>query len=178
MRLTIAAVAATCAALLASCQFSGNKINDHWNFDSVSPRATRILTGYDASKESSYKDFAWNRKKANGLTFRRYFMNHNPLNPNQEPVKSYYEPRPVNSILPNPWNYIHFEGLVIGGAIAGGFPVPVDSIIGTFERGGIDEFKAGIRSAFDNKGVITSADARTFYGEDGELPPFEMSKGK
>ncbi|MEM8713518.1 MAG: hypothetical protein AAGG01_21450, partial [Planctomycetota bacterium] len=159
-------------------QFSGNKINDHWNFDSVSPRVTRALTGFDASKELSYKDFAWNRKKANGLTFRRYFLNHNPLNPSQEPVEEYYEPRPLNSPLPNPWNYVHFEGLVLGFALTGGLvPIPVDSLIGTFEPGGMDEFRAGISAAFQEKGVITSADARTFYGEDGELPAFEMTKG-
>ncbi len=179
MRLSIAAVAATCVAALASCQFSGNKINDHWNFDSVAPRVTRALTGYDSSKEASYKDFAWDRKKANGLTFRRYFMNHNPLNPNQAPVESYYAARPLNSLLPNPWNYVHFEGLLLGFALTGGIPLPIDSIIGTFEPGGVDEFKSGLSSASNKRGVITSADARSFYGENGELPPFEMtSKGR
>lgn len=180
MRLSIAAVAATCVAALASCQFSGNNLNDHWNFASVAPRATRTLTGYDATKESSYKDFAWNRKKANGLTFRRHFLNHNPLNPNQPPVDAYYDPRPVNSLLPNPWNYVHFEGLILGFALTGGLvPVPIDSLIGTFEPGGLEEFKSGIRAAGSEQGVITSADARSFYGEDGELPPFEMtSRGR
>ena len=177
MRLSIAAVAATCAAALASCQFAGLRINDHWNYQSQLPRAVRALTGFDSSKEISYKDFAWNRKKANSLTARRFFLNHNPLNPNQPAVESYFEPRPVNSILPNPWNYLHWEGFALG-AVSTGIPVPipVDSILGTIETGGWKEFVAGIRSVFVDRNLVTSADARTLYGEDGELPPFEMTE--
>ena len=175
MRLSIAAVAATCAAALASCQFSGNHINDHWNFDSLKPRVLRTLTGYDGSKEISYKDFAWDRKIDNELTALRHFLNYNPLNPNQKELKRLYAPRPLNSILPNPWNYVHFEGLVIGGATSG-IAVPLDSVIGTIEQRGWSEFKAGIKETFEFDGVISTADARTFYGEDGELPPFEMTE--
>ncbi len=179
MRLSIAAVAATCVAALASCQFSGNKVNDHWNFDSVAPRVIRTMTGFDPSVEGTYKDFAHERKQSIGLTLRRHMLNHNPMNPNQATDESMFAPRPPHSILPNPWRYVHFEGILLGWAMTGvPVPIPVDSIIGTLEPGGLDEFKAGVANAFDEKGVITSADARTLYGEDGTLPPFEMTKGK
>ena len=176
MRLSIAAVAATCAAALASCQLSSDKIHDHWNIDSVVPRALRTVTGYDPSIESSYKDFAFDRKRHVSLTARRFLLNHNPANPNQAPVESYFEPRPLNSLAPNPWYYLHLEGFALG-AVATGIPVPIpiDSILGTIEKGGVEEFAAGFNAIGSKKGVITSADARSFYGENGELPPFEMT---
>ena len=175
MRLSIAAVAVLCVSSLGSCQLAGRNINDHWNYGSVFPRIMRTATGFDSSKELSYKDFAWERKKANSLTIRRYFLNHNPLNPNQPKVDSYFEPRPLNSLAPNPWHYLHLEGFVIGG----GIPIPVDSIIGTIEEGGWSEFTAGFASLWGKGGTETSADARSFYGQDGELPPFKMTpKGR
>lgn len=171
------AAALLAAALAPSCQLSGERIDDHWSFESVPPRIARATLGYDASKETSYRDFAWDRKQANSLTFRRYFLNHNPLNPNQRPVDGMFDKRPVNSPLPNPWNYVHFEGLILGFAATGGlFPLPIDSIIGTFEPGGADEFKEGIGQTFGREGAVTASDSQTLYGEEGEAPQFQMTE--
>jgi len=162
------------AAIGSSCSvFSSEKIDDHWTFDSVPPRVARSVLGFDGSRESSYRDFAWDRKQSINLTIRRFFFNHNPLNPNQAPLASLYEPRPANSLLPNPLNFIHAEGFLIGWAATGiPIPIPVDSIIGVFTPGGGEEFMEGL-----SKGFSSSSDDKTaaIYGADGELPAFEMS---
>ena len=165
------------AAIGPSCNsLSGEKIDDHWTFDSVPPRVARSVLGYDASRETTYKDFAWDRKKSISLTLRRYLFNHNPMNPNQPPQESLYAPRPVNSILPNPVNYIHVEGFLIGWAMTGlPIPIPVDSIIGTLEPGGPEEFFQGFTDSVQEiEGESTSLPS-SLYGEDGELPAFEMT---
>ena len=79
-----------------------------------------------------------------------------------------YAERPVNSLLPNPINFIHIEGLVLGliPLAAGGiyFPLPVDSLVGILDVGseggedGIDEFMGGVEQTFGNTiGVISTS---------------------
>ena len=166
------------AAIGPSCNSpGGEKIDDHWTFDSVPPRAARSLLGYDASRETSYKDFAWDRKKSISLTLRRYLFNHNPMNPNQAPQESLYAPRPVNSILPNPVNYIHVEGFLIGWALTGvPIPIPVDSILGTLEPGGPQEFIEGFELSVSKMDDRSTGLPASLYGEDGALPTFEMTE--
>lgn len=166
------------AAIGPSCNsLSGEKIDDHWTFDSVPPRAARALLGYDASRETSYKDFAWDRKKSISLTLRRYLFNHNPMNPNQPQQESLYAPRPVNSILPNPVNYIHVEGFLIGWALTGvPIPIPVDSILGTLEPGGPEEFFEGFELSISKMDDGSDSLPAALYGEDGALPTFEMTE--
>lgn len=166
------------AAIGPSCNSpGGEKIDDHWTFDSVPPRAARALLGYDASRESSYKDFAWDRKKSISLTLRRYLFNHNPMNPNQPEQESLYAPRPVNSILPNPVNYIHVEGFLIGWALTGvPIPIPVDSILGTLEPGGPEEFIEGFELSVSKMDDSSDSLPAALYGEDGALPTFEMTE--
>lgn len=164
-----------CSAIGSSCRFSGEHIDDHWEIRSVPPRAMRAFLGYDGSRETSYKDFAWDRKEAISLAIRRYFFNHNPKNPNQDPLPSLYEPRPLNSLAPNPWNYIHVEGFLLGWALTGvPIPIPIDSIIGTIEEGGPGEFRAGFSEGFggDEEDDLPAE----LYGQDGELPAFEMTE--
>lgn len=169
---TIALLAS--AAVGSSCAFSGETIDDHWTFDSVPPRIARSVLGYDGSRESSYKDFAWDRKKSNSLSIRRYLLNHNPENPNQRELPSLYEPRPMNSLAPNPWNYIHIEGILLGWVTTGvPIPIPIDSIIGTFEEGGLEEFRAGFTEGLG--GNSKSTEHLPIYDENGELPPFKMT---
>lgn len=171
--LSLATIGSSCMTL------SGEEIDDHWTFDSVPPRVARAFLGYDASRESSYRDFAWERKKSISLTLRRYLLNHNPVNPNQAPLESLYEQRPANSILPNPWNYIHVEGFLVGWALTGvPIPIPVDSIIGTLQPGGFEEFVDGIDDAVtkDDEDAEISRLPSALYGEDGQLPAFEMTK--
>jgi len=147
-------VAAGCSAGSTS-----RDINQNWSARSVMPRVTRYFTGYDASKDGTYRDFAWRRKQEMSLTMSRHFLNYNPDNPNQPEDPSRYQPRPNNSLLPNPWYYIHWEGLIMGLVIAGAsgtyFPLPVDSLLGTLEPGGVKEFADGFEEFFTPVGVVT-----------------------
>ena len=152
---------------LVGCQSGGQNRNDHWNDSSIGPRTSRVFLGYDAEKDGSYRDFAWERKQDINLTLRRHFLHHNPDNPYHEELPSRFEPRPRNSLLPNPINYIHIEGLVLGLASlgAGGafVPLPIDSILGTFEeateggQSGRQEFMEGVNETFGGSfGTVTS----------------------
>lgn len=174
---TVRALAA-CGLLAAGagCQSAARDIDDHWNFRSVPPRVARTILGYDASRDGMYRDFQWRRKQDINLTMRRYFLNDNPENPFQEFDPDLYEGRPVHSILPNPLMYIHLEGILLGWAITGSgggfFPLPVDSLIGTFEPGGGEEFQRGIEASLTGSGVLTASETPTMYAEgmeDGEV---------
>jgi len=127
--------------------------------------------GYNPQFDGSYRDFAWRKKEAINLTIQRHLFNHNPDNPFQPVDKSYKKARPNNSLLPHPEYYIHYEGLVLGAATmaAGGMfiPLPIDSIIGTFEPGGGDEFAAGFHETFEPLAVVTSSFLYGAVGFDG-----------
>jgi hypothetical protein len=131
----------------------------------------RAFLGYNPEFDGNYRDFAWKKKASINLTIRRHFFNHDPENPFQAEEKSLYAPRPNNSLMPHPENYIHYEGLAMG-AISLGIgsvftPLPIDSIIGTFEPGGGDEFAAGFHELFNPLAVMTTSffyDAIGFNG--------------
>ncbi len=144
-----ALIVAALAALSAACQSQGQDINDHWNARSNAPRITRFFLGYDGEKDGDYRDFAWERKQDINLFLRRHFLHHNPDNPNHVEWPGRYRNRPNNSPLPNPVNYFHLEGLLLGFAASGSGGsfalLPLDSLIGTvFEEGGYEEFWDGI----------------------------------
>jgi len=147
--------------LTASCQSTGQDINNHWSAKSIAPRGARFFLGYNAEKDGEYRDFQWQRKQDINLTLRRYFMHNNPDNPYHEDVESRYEPRPRHSIAPNPVEYIHLEGALLGfisyGAGGGYIPLPIDSIIGTLEPGGMDEFVEGVEEAMSPIAVVTAS---------------------
>ncbi len=136
--------------------------HDHWNLRGVGPSFTRAALGYDAEKDGRYIDYQYRNKKSIYLTIKRHFFNENPENPFQAEDTDFYEPRPLHSILPRPWEYINFEGAAWGGIIAGAgsgvfFPLPVDSVIGTLSEGGSDEFTEGIHRTFTREKKATSA---------------------
>jgi len=159
-------------ALAPSCASWADDIDDHWSMRSLPPRMMRAATGYDASNETSYRDYAWDQKMAIELTALRHFWNHNPMNPNQPEVERFYGPRPANSLAPNPWNYIHVEGFLVGWAITGvPIPIPVDSIIGTIEPGGVQEFANGFGNIGGRDDVATDG----LYDADGNIEPFRMT---
>ncbi len=158
-------------ALLSACQSQGPYVNKHWSERYVGPSMAQHFLGYNPEFDGNYRDFAWKKKEAINLTIRRHLFNHNPENPFQAEDKSYGGPRPNNSLVPHPENYIHYEGLVLGTATlaAGGvfIPLPIDSIIGTFEPGGGDEFAAGFHEFFNPLAVVTTSffyDAIGFNG--------------
>ncbi|MDP6370533.1 MAG: hypothetical protein QF615_13065 [Planctomycetota bacterium] len=156
---------------LASCSTTPGLIDDHWSASSTNPRAARFFTGYDSSDGQSYRDYQWEQKQDINLTLRRHFFNHNPNNPYQDQVEP--KARPLHSPLPNPANYIHLEGLALGGMLyaAGGafFPVPLDSILGTLEPGGTEEFMAGVGATFRPLGVMTASFLNNTIGEEGPV---------
>ena len=138
-------IAGACALLMTvGCQSNGQYIDNHWNESSTSPRVARFFLGYDASRDGAYRDFAWKNKQDINMVLRRYFFNHNPDNPNHKDVASRYEPRPRNSPLPNPVNFFH---LTLG----------IDSMIGVFEEGGVDEFVEGFEEFLGPVAVITDS---------------------
>jgi hypothetical protein len=154
-------------ALASACQSQGPYVNKHWSERSVGPSMARAFLSYNPEFDGNYRDFAWKKKEAINTTIRRHFFNHNPDNPFQAEDKSAYGPRPNNSLVPHPENYIHYEGLVLGAAtLASGvfIPLPIDSIIGTFEPGGGDEFAGGFHEFFEPGAVITTS---FFYGAVG-----------
>lgn len=157
-------------ALGSSCQSAAPDIDDHWNFRSVPPRMSRQILGYDAARDGLYREFQWRRKKQLNLTLRRHFLSDNPENPFQEYDPSLYEPRPVHSILPDPVMYIHLEGLLLGWALTGGggafVPIPLDSLIGTFEEGGGEEFRRGLEYSLTGQGVLTASETPAMYVEE------------
>lgn len=155
--MTRSLIASAAALLLAcSCTSPGQSSNNHWSNASTVPRATRFFTGYDSEKDGEYRDFAWKRKQDINLTLRRHFLHHNPDNPNHEDVKSRYAPRPNHSILPNFVEYIHLEGVLLGFAAGVGI-FPLDSILGTLQPGGFDEFVSGVQETFTPVGTLTSS---------------------
>ncbi|MFT7669871.1 MAG: hypothetical protein ACI8X5_002578 [Planctomycetota bacterium] len=117
------------------------------------------MLGYDADVDGSYREYQWQNKLHIAKTLQRHLLNWNPDNPFQESDPDYYAARPINSPLPNPLNYFHVESVVMGAVIlaSGGtfIPLPIDSIIGTLEPGGEEEFVAGLSTAFMPLRVLT-----------------------
>lgn len=148
-------------ALAASCQTQGSKAHDHWTEDSVGSSMARAFLTYDSETDGPYREFQWRKKQSINLTVRRHLFNHNPDNPFQAEDPTYYDGRPTHSLLPRFWDYIHVEGVALGAIAfgAGGVfvPIPVDSIMGTFDKGGDQEFMEGIGQTFRPLGVVTAS---------------------
>lgn len=147
-------------ALFAGCASQGPYVNQHWSERSIGPRMSRAFLSYDADKDGKYVDFQWKKKQDINLTLSRHLFNHNPENPFQEPNAEFYSPRPKHSLLPNPVRYIHLEGLALGAIVyaAGApmlIPLPLDSIIATFDEGGTEEFVDGVGEFTRPIGVVT-----------------------
>lgn len=141
------------------CQSQSAHVHDHWSPRFIGPSMSRAFFTYDAETDGSYIDFQWRKKQSINMTVRRHVLNHNPENPFQTYDASVYEPRPVHSVVPRPWNYIHLEGVAFGAVtlVGGGmfFPIPVDSIMGTAEEGGKEEFMEGVNMTTRPIGVVT-----------------------
>lgn len=159
MKIPALIVAASSALIFSSCVSSPSLANDHWSSESLAPRVARVMLGYDPDEHSSYRDYQWENKLHIAKTIQRHFMNWNPDNPFQPEDPDYYAPRPNHSPLPNPLSYFHLEGLAMGAvmyATGGTFiALPLDSIIGTLEPGGAEEFVAGLSTTFKPLRVIT-----------------------
>ncbi|MBK7643835.1 MAG: hypothetical protein IPJ19_12450 [Planctomycetes bacterium] len=158
-------------AFASACQSQGPYVNKHWSERYVGPSMAYHFLGYNPEFDGNYRDFAWKKKQSINTTIKRHFFNHNPENPFQAEDKEAYAARPNNSLVPHPENYIHYEGLAMG-AISLGVgsvftPLPIDSIIGTFEPGGGQEFAAGFHQLFSPLAVMTTSFLYDAVGFDG-----------
>jgi len=148
---SLALAVAACSAL-GSCSTTPEPYDDHWNIGSLEPRLAYHFLSYNPVLADTYRDHEWREKQDINLTLRRHLLNNNPENPFEPEDESLSDPRPPHSILPDPVQYFHLESLVFGvgfSALTGAFiPVPVGSLIGTFEDGGGEEFEEGISQTF------------------------------
>lgn len=159
---TLAGLAPVAGLLLsAGCASQAPYVNQHWSNRSIGPSLSRAFLSYDAETDGKYRDFAWEKKRSINLTISRHLLNYNPENPFQSESSDFYNPRPKHSLLPRAAEYIHLEGLALGGIIyaSGGLfiPLPLDSIIGTFEEGGTEEFADGVGDFVRPVGVVTAS---------------------
>lgn len=149
------------AALASGCQSAPGQEHSHWNLESVGQRISYQFLGYRKDLDGSWRDKSWEDKKDINKTLRRHFLNNNPDNPFQAPDPSAGKSRPPHSVLPDPINYFHLESLFFGGAMSaltGAFiPIPIGSLLGTFEEGGFSEFGAGVGESLT-------------FSYDGDLP--------
>ncbi len=151
---------------------AGQNVDDHWSHQSVAPRIGRFFLGYDSQRDGTYRDFQHARKQSVELTLRRHFLNHNPDNPNHAEVASRFEPRPNHSVFPNPLRYFHVESILIGAAltpVTGGvlIPIPIDSLLGTLEVGGVAEFFG--QGLSDDEVITASAIPASLEMGDGQV---------
>jgi hypothetical protein len=149
-------------ALCAGCASQAPYVNKHWSARSIGPRMSRAFLSYNPETDGLYRDFQWRKKQAINLTLSRHFFNYNPENPFQTESQDFYKPRDNHSLLPDAWNYIHVEGIALGAIVyaAGApfvLPLPIDSIIGTFEEGGAEEFVEGVNDTTRPIGVVTAS---------------------
>ena len=146
---------ATLTALSSTgCQAAPGQEHNHWNIESAGPRAAYHFLGYRETESGSYREHQWQEKQELNLTLRRHFLNSNPYNPFQAEDTDVVAPRPPHSILPDPVGYMHLESLAIGTgllALSGSFiPVPIGSLIGTFEEGVSGTFSGSFRRTVDD----------------------------
>ncbi len=151
MRFTLLA-ASGLALTLVSCVSSPIERRNHWTPDATRPSLAYNFLGYpgpDTGRYESYRDFQWQEKQAINLTLRRHFLNRNPENPFQPFDPNYGRERPPHSPGDDAIGYFHLSSLATGFAVllaSGGtafVPIPLDSLFGTFEEGGRDEFVEG-----------------------------------
>jgi hypothetical protein len=162
------------AFFAAGCHSTSKEHYNHWNNRSISQRMSYHFLGYNPVEDGSYRDFDAEQKKAINLTMRRHLLNSNPYNPLQPWDPSLERPRRKNSLLPYPWNFIHAEGLVMGAIMlnpsVGAFiPIPVGSLVGVLEPGGVDEFMDGIGETFQPLGVVSATFLDYTIGERGPI---------
>ena len=138
--------------LASACKTGPSSPGDHWTLDSVPQRMVQHFTGYRSDRDGSYVDFQYRKKKSIDRTLRRHFLNNSPDSPFEADDPSQTKRRPPHSPAPDPLYYMHVESLATGAVmmgLSGGFvPIPIDSLIATFD-GGWDEFGRGFTQGAD-----------------------------
>ncbi len=69
------------AALASSCVTPTSAQSNHWRVESVGPRITYHLMGYDGTRDGSALDFGKKGAASVGRTLQRRLLNWNPDNP-------------------------------------------------------------------------------------------------
>ncbi len=134
-------------SLVAACKSSPPSVQaSHWTVDSVPERMFRHFTGYRADRDGRFVDYQYQKKKSISNTLRRHFANNSPDSPFSAEDASQTHRRPPHSIAPDPLYYMGAESILLGfvalGASGGFVPIPVDSLLATFD-GGWGEFFRG-----------------------------------
>ena len=84
------------------------------------------------------------KKRDIGRTLRRHFLNDNPDNPFEASDPNRYEARSPYGPLPDPVHWFNVESIFMGAAAAGWsgafVPIPLDSVLALFSKGGTGEF--------------------------------------
>jgi len=113
---------------------------------------TKHFTGYRADKDGRFIDYQYAKKKDISRTLRRHFANNSAGSPVDPYDPSQTSRRPPHSIAPDPLYYFGAESLFMGVVtlgVSGAFiPIPVDSLIATF-NGGWGEFGRGFTQGAD-----------------------------
>ena len=161
-------VAGVGLSLGTGCISAPGQESSHWNLESVGPRVMYHMTGYREDLSGSFREHQWQQKQDLNLTMRRHFLNNNPENPFQADDPGIVAPRPPHSIAPDPVDYFHLEAVAVGLgflALSNVFiPIPINSVLGTLEEGGAEEFRAGLRATLSG----------SFGAELGEPAPVEQ----
>jgi hypothetical protein len=137
---------AACKSGLSSTQ------SDHWTVDSVPQRMTKHFFGYRPDRDGAFIDYQYQKKKDINRTLRRHFANNSADSPIEPNDPSQTSRRPPHSLAPDPVYYMGAESVFIGLAMLGMtgafIPIPVDSLIATFD-GGWSEFGRGFTEGAD-----------------------------
>lgn len=124
----------------------------HWAADSVPDRMFKHFTGYRADLDGTFIDYQYEKKKDISRTLRRHFANNSPDSPFEPEDPSQTKRRPPHSIAPDPLYYMGAESIIFGlvtlGTSGTFIPIPVDSLMATFD-GGWGEFGRGFTEGAD-----------------------------
>ncbi len=69
------------AALASSCVTPTSAQSNHWRVESIGPRITYHLFGYDGTRDGTALDFGLREASSVGKTLKRRLLNWNPDNP-------------------------------------------------------------------------------------------------
>lgn len=170
-----ALLASAALLCLSGCRSTPTQQYNHWSLSSVGPRMSHhFLGGYDYYKHGTWREFDYAQKKDIERTLRRHFLNTNYDNPFQADNSNRYGERHHHSFAPYPWEYIHVEGLVMGALMLNPsvdifLALPIGSLLGTMDNGGVEEFFDGIGQAAEPAGVLAASVAHWTIGKKGPV---------
>lgn len=155
---TLRAVLLLAAPFFAACK-TGLPASqaEHWSVESVPARMVKHFTGYRADRDGAFVDYQYQKKKHINRTLRRHFANNSANSPIEPNDASQTNRRPPHSLAPDPLYYMGVESLVMGvvtlGVTGAFLPIPIDSLLATFD-GGWGEFGRGFSQGADAEAQV------------------------